>query len=166
MDSEKIISDFLNVIKDEITQRSIMAGQRVTGETLDSLEVMASDLKGTLSGNAYIMVLEDGRGPTKKGNSGGPKLKDIILDWMDNRGIDTIENQSKRKGIAYAIARNIHENGNALFQAGGHSGVISGVITDQRITAFVEAFGVITYNNFKDQVFEIFKNLENVTKRN
>lgn len=167
-----IITEFLNEVRLDIIQRSISAGQKITGETLNSMfvettsrsEGSINESGATLYGAEHIMVLEDGRGPT---HPTGPyknttKLKEIIYNWISNGGIPGITEDKARLNLAYIIARKIHQEGNLLYRKGGKSGVISGAITDERINAFIDTFGIVAYNNFKEEAYEIFKNLETV----
>ena len=162
--SEKgILTEFLLGLQKDITQNAIAAGNNVTGETIRSIGFEATETKGILYGAPYIMVLEDGRGPSRGGSSsGGGKLQDIIYKWIGDKGVFNITEEREKKGLAYIIARKIHQEGSLLYRKGGKSGVISNVITDERINAFIETFGKVTYDNFREESYRIFKQLETV----
>lgn len=153
--------DFLLSLQADITARSIAAGQKATGATLASIEASADDTKGILQADQQILVLENGRGPTVNGGAKGTgKLQGIILAWIQAKpGFTKIGNITDQS-LAFLITRKINEEGTALFRKGGNSGVISGVITDDRIDAFMVTFANIQYNNYRDQSFAIMNQLK------
>lgn len=163
VNAKGILTDFILSLQKDITERAIAAGNNVTGETLRSLSFESTETKGILFGAPYIMVLEDGRGPSKgSGSRSGSKLQDIIYKWIGDKGVFNIQSEREKKSLSYIIARKIHQEGTTLYRKGGKSGVISGVITDERINAFIETFGKVTYDNFKEEAYQIFKNLETI----
>jgi len=162
--SEKgILTEFLLGLQQDIVQNAIAAGNNVTGETISQIGHEETETKGILYGPSWVWTLEDGRGPSKNSGSGsGSKLQDIIYKWIGDKGVFNITEEREKKSLAYIIARKIHTEGSVLYRKGGKSGVISNVITDERINAFIETFGIVTYNNFKEEAYKIFKQLETV----
>jgi hypothetical protein len=154
MTDKEIIYNFLQTIKKEIIDRHEAAGQRATGNTINSMEVEADDSKGILSGPAHIGVLEDGRGPTKGGAGSGKKLSEVIREWIDAKGINP--NGVSKNSLAFLIARKIHNEGTLLFQHGGKSGVVSLSITEDRITAFLNAFAKKYTSQVKSEMLTEF----------
>jgi hypothetical protein len=93
------------------------------------------------------MALDTGRGPSQKGNSGGQTLQSIILRWIFAKGIKPKGNTKGEIkyyhyiGLAYVIARRIHQEGNMIYRLQKPTGIITSVITDKRIDAFIGTFG-------------------------
>lgn len=140
MEEKNIIMNFLLEIQKDIISRSEAAGQRASGETYSQFMIEANESKGVLYGPAWVMTLEDGRGPSKGGGS-GESLKDKIYTWIGQKGVFNISSEKEKRSLAYIIARKIHKEGTVLFRKGGNSGVISGAITEDRINAFIGTFG-------------------------
>lgn len=164
-----ILKQFLEELADEIKAKI----PHVTGKTADGIEVRITDnktgdifssIKGELLAPHYIMTLEHGRGKTKKSGGGSQSLRESILEWIRAKGFQfplpatsfTREIKSA-EALSWAIAIKIHREGNKLFREGGKSGVLSTVITENRIDAFVQTFnskvarillnGVVKYIN-------------------
>lgn len=145
----KLIQQFLEQLGTEIRANV----PKVTGATADSVQVEMYSDGGSLVGSEYIFVLEHGRGPTKvpKGtvSSDGPLWKHL-LKWAEAKGIQP-KNDGTLKQMAFAMANKMHMFGDDKFERGIKTGVISNVITDKRIDAFVSAF---SHNTFKLMVEE------------
>lgn len=161
--TEELIQ-FSSTIQGEIISRMIASNQRVTGKTISSIEDEIRPTGVTIYAAPYIMVLDTGRGPTRQGNDGGPKLIDIIEQWIRDRGLIPTPTRKdgqimdyNYRGMAFAISRRIHEFGSKLFNPGPPTGNILGVITDDRIDAFIGTFS----KKFMDFVnSEIISSLE------
>lgn len=151
INSIEILGQFGRTVIADIIDRHIAANQRASGNFVRGLRYEASERRLlVVDGAGYSYALEDGRGPTKSGAKGDQRLVDRILVWMKDKGIQgtpykrkdgTTQEQAKAdRSRAYLIARNIHLHGTRLYQQGGESGVISGAITEERISALVGAF--------------------------
>lgn len=119
---------------------------KATGNTANAIEFEATDTTLDIYGPDYIGALEYGRSPTV--NKGpGDLLKNIII-WLNAKGIQAHPGANgltpSPKSLAYMIARKIHKQGTDLYEqyksSGKGSGVLSDVITDDRITAFFDVF--------------------------
>jgi hypothetical protein len=147
----QLLDQFLQSIIDDITTRHDAARQRASGRTIRSLRKVVRGTTGLLYAAQFFRRLETGRGPTKSSTKGDKPLWELILEWMGERGIratpytrkdGSTQDQAKAdKSLAWLIARKIHNEGDKLHRSGGSSGVISGAITQERIAAFVGAFG-------------------------
>lgn len=111
-------TEFITRLKQQQQQRGI----RASGRSAASLRLETSDKNGVAKaevyGADYFLQQEYGRGPTRKKGRG--VLRDRILDWMDDKGIATQLKDYERRGIAYVIARKIHESGTRLYRGQGH----------------------------------------------
>lgn len=161
---KNLLSQFLQGIIDDIRTRHSAAGQKSSGKTIDSLRQVIRERDGILYAAKYFRRLEDGRGPTKNSTKGNPTLKESLLEWMNTQGIKatpyrrkdgSTQDQAKaNESLAFLIARSIHRFGDRLFRSGGRSGVISGAITQQRISAFVGAFGTMQRIDFAGEILK------------
>ncbi|WP_187774826.1 hypothetical protein [Pedobacter sp. BS3] len=131
----EILVDFLRKIELEIKANMIANNQVATRKTIDSFEVITpNDVSAELWAAKWVMALEDGRKPTSHTGpfqSAGKTLVESIKEWIAAKKLDL---------NPYAVARKIHAEGTKLYRQGGKSGVISTVITEQRLSNLVEIF--------------------------
>ena len=132
MTDQEIIKKFLDNVKAEIAVRL----PKVTGKTARSLKVRTNKKGGLLEADAHIFALEDGRRPTGSGGGsrGTESLQKRILKWVKLKGIATEGNEVS---LSWAISKSIHAKGTKLYQQGGGSGVLSSVISEQRVESLV-----------------------------
>jgi hypothetical protein len=125
------VIQILTAAGQNLTQQIKENTPKVTGETARSLgyEVSAENntVTLTISAKKFFKVVETGRGPTKGGaSSEGPSLVENIKKWLRAKGESNL-------GMAYGIAKRIHEKGTLLYQQGGRQDVFSNVLTDRNI---------------------------------
>lgn len=106
----RIVGNELEELRKRIIARHEAAGQVASGRTRDSLRVEITEGGGVLLGRQAFGVLETGRKPGKvpKGFTG------IILQWMEDKGIQVERPQS----FAYLVARKIAREGTRLYRSG------------------------------------------------
>ena len=105
-----LVGDSLEELRKRIIANHEAAGQVASGRTRDSLKVELTEDGGILWGRQAFGALETGRKPGKV-----PKgFSDIILRWMDEKGI-TVEHP---KSFAYLVARRIANEGTLLYRSG------------------------------------------------
>ena len=118
-----IIESELNLLKERIISNHLSAGQRASGKTAASLNVMAEADFVSLLGRKAIGTLETGR-------KAGPVPKNfylIIKQWSKDKGL-TFESESQRGTFAYFVAKKIAEEGTDLFIQGGRNDIYSNEI--------------------------------------
>lgn len=142
------ISETLKQLLDELVKELKANIPNATGKTSQSLEVKVEDkvisgfgiTSGKILANKYFGVLESGRRPGKM-----PPIQ-AIKEWVEAKSFNfpfttsagnTIRNADS---MSWAIAIKISNEGTKLFRQGGHSGVISNVLSDQRLDTFSKAF--------------------------
>lgn len=114
-----IVREELEALAEKIRENHRKAGQVASGRTLRSIRVVMSENGGTLYGRAFFGTLETGR----KGGRVPRNFKDIILQWMKDKGIHADDGNDK--GMAWLIAQKIRKEGTALFRKGGRSDIYS-----------------------------------------
>lgn len=154
----KSLQQFLGQLAGEMKGVMDARGMNASGRSKSLIEAKGSDTHGELLVPKWIEQLERGRGPTR-GGSQGPPLVQIIRKWIDDKGI--IARNATKDQLAFLIARQIHERGTMLFQTGGRSGIISSVITQQRIDNFLTIFGEEVLSQKSQEVNVLFKELVN-----
>jgi hypothetical protein len=102
--------------------------------------------------DSYIYFLAYGRKPTTGGSKPG-KLKDIIREWIDAKGIEPYGNISK-DSLAFLITRSIHKNGTSLYPQG--STLLSDIVNETLINGIKNDL----FTSFSDGVLESFRTLK------
>lgn len=111
-----------DLIKEKLVAKLAEQDHNATGALSDSVEMRVTELPDRwvieALANTYGVFINNNR-RTKADGAHMPPI-DIIYEWMKVRGIAAdIKRESKRRGVAYVIARSIWENG--IPPAGGYS---------------------------------------------
>lgn len=135
----EILYQFISDIEREVIDNMDAGDVNATGETKRSFEKEVSLSRGILYAAKHIGALEYGRGPTKSGGGQGITLRQIIRKWIDDKGI--VPEGTSKDSLAYLISRKIHNEGTKLYREGGFSGILTRVITPERVDALAGAIG-------------------------
>lgn len=155
-ESSQALTQFLEGLAGEMKGIMDARGMNASGRSKGLIEAKVSGSRGVLLAPNWILQLEQGRGPTK-GGKGSPTLREIIRKWIDDKGI--VAQGISRDRLAFLISRKIHREGTILFQTGDRTGIISTVITQQRIDAFLSTFGDDRLKELGTEVNKLFKDL-------
>lgn len=150
------LTQFLEGLAGEMKGIMDARGMNASGISKGLIEAKVTGSRGVLLAPNWILQLEQGRGPTK-GGKGSPTLREIIRKWIDDKGI--VAQGISRDSLAFLISRKIHREGTILFQRGDRTGIISTVITQQRIDAFLSTFGDDRLKELGTEVNKLFKDL-------
>lgn len=148
---KKFGEDTVSIIRTNLAATDTNAG----GETSKSLESVQADNRVTVSGRPFIYAVETGRGPTRRGNQGGPTLQKQILDWIKTGKPGISENI---EGASWAISKFIHKNGTKLFREGGRKDIITPAISNERVDALVEDLAEVEFKYVGEQIDNILIN--------
>lgn len=143
---KQILNDELKDLQKRIIQNHIKAGQKASGKTIKSITVEIGENYGQLTGRKFFGTLETGR----KAGRVPAKFQDVILKWMQDKGI----NVPKPKSFAYLVARKIRLEGTLLYRTGGRSDIYS-----KEISITIER---LTKRLGQDQVAEISRMFDNL----
>lgn len=142
----QILNEELKDLQKRVIQNHVSAGQKASGKTIKSIQVEIGSDYGQLVGRKAIGTLETGRKPGRV----PAKFKDIILKWMQDKGI----NVPKPKSFAFFVARKIRLEGTALYRMGGRDDIYSKEI-NITIPRLIRRLG-------EDQVSEITRMFDNL----
>lgn len=154
-----ILDQFGTAIVQDLRDRTPSASGKTRAEIVH--EVAENYLQ--VLGPSYIEVFAKGRGPTRKSGSSGKSLREMIREWIDEVSIVPQSRNGKtptKDQLSYMIANHIHKYGNKLYQQlnGGETDYFTGVITESRILALMEAFSAEGASFVESEVISYFKN--------
>ena len=153
--SKKILQEEFDSLRQDLIVAYNAKGMRASGNFEESLDIIIGDTFAELWGDEYAEQLEHGR------NSGGFHPIQEIEQWILDKGVFTAALQEiKLSSLAFLIARKIAQNGWNRAQHGG-VGLISEVITEQRLQLIIDRFGEAELIKFSSDITNIFKELEN-----
>ena len=148
---------FATTLREEVIRNLLRSGRKVTGKTLESITQDITLTGFIIYAAEYIMVLDTGRSPTRSDKAGTPTLREILLQWIKDRGI--IPNEGTKdenyKGLAYVMARKIHNEGSLIYRT-GPTGDILNVLTENRIDAFIGTFSTKFMAYVRSEILEQF----------
>lgn len=153
INNKQILADFFNALKNDVIKEQKQQGRVASGKSIEEYEVQADSNQASLLGVSYVGTLETGRKPGKVPSG----FTQIILKWIEDKSLFSGESEQKKKSIAFLIARSISLNGTKLFQQGGNSGIISNIITDQRLASFTDLLMTSFQNAAVNQILTQFK---------
>ena len=142
----------------EIRALIISTGANASGKTARSMEAFTKVNKNKYSllitGGGSFNYIERGRGPTQRG-SGKGKLKSIIRQWIDDKGIQPDKGMTKDT-LAFLITRAIHQRGTLLNFLGEVREIQSAVLTEKRFDSLYTNLGnLITEQVAKELISSI-----------
>jgi len=151
MTDQELIFTFMNTLRIEIIREQEKLKLRATGQSAKSLRVEATNTVGKLLGDEAIIFQETGR------RSGRMPPIEKIKMWVavGKYGI-TATSDKDRTSIAWAIAKKIANKGTLISTFPNGSGLLSNVITAQRIGAFAKTFAEVKAAEIHGQILEVF----------
>jgi hypothetical protein len=154
-------NEYLNKLGQELTDRLVkdIQTKRVTkygavnasGRLAKSVNYKVNGSTLTISAEEYIGALEFGRKPTTNGNKPG-KLKDVIRQWIDEKGITPKDSISK-DSLAFLITRKIHKEGTLLYPNG--SDLVSGIFNEALVDSIQKDFAQLIAAEISSDVLKI-----------
>ena len=124
MDIKQTIEYELTSLKQRIIENHIRAGQKASGKTIESMQVvveqLGDDYVGTLYGRQFFGNLETGNKPWKNQPMRVPRFfHDIIQEWIEAKGLSL---------NAWAVSYKIIHEGTQLYRQGGRDDIFSNEI--------------------------------------
>jgi len=161
MTNEEIINNWLSSVNSDLIKKYNELGLRASGNWANQLEEFqektSKGFKLGIKGEQYTGALEHGRAKTSTNTAGNPTLREIIREWIDVKRITPKDNISK-DSLAFLIARKIHEEGikvpNEEYNKGG---LVSDVITKDKIKELGDSLTLSFVNSFKSDVIKVIK---------
>lgn len=139
MTAQVLIRECLERVRQRITEQMSTLGRNASGRSVRSLEVEASENRGTLWGAGHFVVMETGR----RGGRVPYGFRDIIRQWIIDKGIPFEPMPYKRgngllspeerglNSLAGAIAYSIMRNGTRLHRDGRTDDIYTTAINEE-----------------------------------
>ena len=146
MDIENTIRQALTDCVADIKRRHVQAGQRVTGRTMNALEVRmkrdAQSIVGEIWGMPYTGAWETGSRPAKRKGTAASReaMVQNLKEWCKIRGLAVDDKQAQR--LAKYLAWYIKRYGSALYRKGGRRDIITPAVeaTKQTIEQYLSLY--------------------------
>lgn len=157
---KQVVSDLINSLRQSKDRLDVFLINE-NNEAENSLSESATNTELLVEGNPFLIIAERGRGKTI--NPGDGALRRAVSRWIEVEGIvSTYTNKATGKpfsqvSLAYFISKSIHRGGTNLYKRGGNSGVLSEVVTPERIDALLETFGNKYFNEISSQILTAFE---------
>jgi hypothetical protein len=83
-----------------------------------------------VTGPAYLQTLITGRGPTRSGPGGEPRLSEVLAQWAEDKGIQ-LTGGITYKTFGFLAARKIHQQGTELYNEPQPAGLFDQVLSPE-----------------------------------
>lgn len=117
---DKFGRDTAQIIQDNLAT----TGTNASGQTSASVRSEPTPGHSTVTGKAFIFVVETGRKPGRR-----PPVSKIV-SWLQTGKVSF---QGKIDSAAFAISKKIGEVGSKLFREGGRTDIITPAISNERV---------------------------------
>ena len=155
----KEYNEWIEEVKNDLIKQYDKMGLRASGKWANSLESKSEILGGknilTITGEEYTGALVNGRKPTEKEGS-GVTLRDIIEDWIEDKGI-TLNDGISKESLAFLITRKIHNEGIKVPNSFNSGDLISAVMNQSRIDSLKTLIGSKYMTDIKTTILNEYK---------
>jgi hypothetical protein len=105
-----ILSAWMQEAKQSFIDEYNRSGRRASGRMERETDIVVLDERHQqIVTSKYIGALVGGRKPTSTTTKGSPTLREVILEWIDDKGITPKD--GTKESLSYAIAQKIHKDG-------------------------------------------------------
>lgn len=153
--NKQIIDNWASDVIGDLIKNYDLLGLRASGKFAKGLTFKSTSNRLIVYSEPHAIFMENGRGPSSGGKSSGRSLKEIIRDWIDDRGI-TPKDISK-DSLAFLIARKIHRQGIQVPNKYNRGKVITSVLNDQRIDQLIDQIKDNEVDFLRTDLTKIFK---------
>lgn len=155
---EQIVNNWTTGVEQELIQNYNKLGLRASGAWASSIsneqKTTQTNINVKIFGNDYTQYLENGRGKNKNQSPEG------LRKWVGWAGSTFLKDWVKAKGkniSPFAIAYKIAREGIKVPNANNKGGLVTDVITDQKIKQLYKEVGGVLINEIKSDIINDFK---------
>ena len=132
MEISQLLEQELQLLHNKILSNAQVAGKKVTGKTIASLEslvVKKSDsVNATISAAPWFFTLEHGRGPAK-GKASGSDFLQNLKSWIQTKGIPVADDNELER-LAKFLKWRINTSGTRQYRQGAKTDIYTQAIDD------------------------------------
>lgn len=148
MKQQEIIDKWLKGVKEDLIKEYNSLGLRASGNWEKELTTFSTDTRAIIYGAKYTYQMENGRKPGKY------PPRQAIEDWIDAKGL---RYDIKKSSLAYLIQRKIAQKGIVVPNKYNRGGVISKVITIDRVNELINEIQLVNILQVSSQIIDIIK---------
>ena len=148
MTQSSIIKEWLEQLRVDLIAEYDKLGLRSSGNYEQSLVAFNTDKRAIMYGARYAYQMENGR------LAGTYPPRQAIEDWIKVKGI---KSNIPISSLAYLIQRKIYRDGIKVPSKFNKGGVVSNVITEQRIQGLIDKLQFVNVTQVSSQIIDILK---------
>lgn len=140
----------------ELVSRYNSMGLKASGKFEKELRYDASDTQATIYAPPHVGAMVGGRKQTSTTTKGSPTLREVIREWIDDKGI-VPDGKISKDSLAYLIARKIHNQGIKVPGPYNDGTLITSVITDEKINDLLKQISQNYITTFSKEIKETWR---------
>lgn len=148
MTQKEIIDNWLKGVRDDLVKEYNSLGLKSSGNWEKSLTTFSTDTRAIIYGAKYTYQMENGRKPGKY------PPRQAIEDWIDAKGL---RYDIPKSSLAFLIQRKIATQGIKVPNKYNAGGVISKVITTDRINQLMDQIKLMNVLQVSSEIIDIIK---------
>lgn len=145
-----IVKEWLEQLRLDLIAEYNRLGLRASGNYEQSLHYFATDKRAIMYGAKYSYQMQNGR------LAGTYPPREAIEKWIDFKKIELKDGITK-SSLAYLIQRKIFRDGIKVPNKYNAGGVISNVITENRIQELIDKLKFVNVLQVSSEIIEIIK---------
>lgn len=127
-----------------------------------SIESEVSEYSLQITGSPFIPVLIYGRRPTSpNAPKGNPTFQEIILSWIQEKGIQSHTKGQSQLSLSWAISQYIHTHGDLLYNyvksGGAPKDIFAVALNKNRLDAFTNSIGAVFTSSVSSEIIKDLK---------
>ena len=143
-----IIKKWTEQVKEDLIKEYDRLGLRASGNFEKSLVTFNTDKRAIIYGAKYAYQMQNGR------SAGTYPPRKAIEDWIDAKGL---KYDIPKSSLAFLIARKIFREGIKVPNKYNAGGVISNVITEQRVQELIDQLRMVNVLQVSSEIINIIK---------
>lgn len=143
-----ILKEWLEQLRQDLIKEYDKLGLRASGNYEQSLTAFNTDKRAIIYGARYSYQMQNGR------LAGTYPPRKAIEDWIDAKNL---KYDIPKSSLAFLIQRKIYREGIKVPNKYNKGGVISNVITEERINQLIDKLKFVNLEQVSSQIIEILK---------
>lgn len=149
--NDQIIKEWLEELRVDLIAKYNELGLKASGNYEKELKAENTDKKAVMIAPRYAEMMEIGRRP------GTAPPRSAIEKWIDDKGL---KYDIPKSSLAFLIQRKIKRDGIKVPNKYNAGGVISSVITEDRINALINKLTFVQVGKITNEIYKMFDSLK------